>query len=194
MKQQNFDEAVTLQDIHDITKKECDNGKGHTWMRNLELMECASKCETIMELGINQGTSLILMMLQNPKKIIGVDIDLKHWRRGAGFKPLEPLAIEYAKENNIDLEIIEMDSTNTESTRVADMLHIDSLHDPNHLTKELLVHANFIKKYIAFHDIKQNDWALWKVIDRFMKTMPGWKLKTKYEEGKCGHAVIERIL
>ena len=99
MKQQNFDEAVTLQDIHDITKKECDNGKGHTWMRNLELMECASKCETIMELGINQGTSLILMMLQNPKKVIGVDIDLKHWRRGAGFKPLEPLAIEYAKEN-----------------------------------------------------------------------------------------------
>ena len=34
--------------IHYETKKECDNGKGHTWMRNLELMECASKCETIM--------------------------------------------------------------------------------------------------------------------------------------------------
>ena len=106
MKQQNFNDVVSLQDVYDITKKECDNGKGHTWARNLDLMNFASNSESIMELGVNQGTSLALMMLQNPKKIIGVDIDLNNWNVGAGFKPLAPIAKKYADENNIDLEIL----------------------------------------------------------------------------------------
>ena len=133
------------------------------------------------------------MMLQNPKKIIGVDIDLNNWNVGAGFKPLAPIAKKYADENNIDLEMIQTDSTDPVSTRNVDMLHIDSLHDPNHLNEELILHNQYIKKYIAFHDIKQGDWALWKVIEKFLKNMTEWKLKVKYNEGKCGHAVIERI-
>ena len=193
MKQQNFNDVVRLQDVYDITKKECDNGKGHTWARNLDLMNFASNSESIMELGVNQGTSLALMMLQNPKKIIGVDIDLNNWNVGAGFKPLAPIAKKYADENNIDLEMIQTDSTDPVSTRNVDMLHIDSLHDPNHLNEELILHNQYIKKYIAFHDIKQGDWALWKVIEKFLKNMTEWKLKVKYNEGKCGHAVIERI-
>ena len=112
-------------------------------------MECARDSESVMELGVNQGTAFILMLLQNPKKMIGVDITTKKWYNGGTYKPLSVLADAYAKKNNIEIEMLEMSSTDKRSTREVDMIHIDSLHTGSHLKKELDLHAQHVKKYIA---------------------------------------------
>ena len=47
---------------------------------------------------------------------------------------------------------------------------------------------------MAFHDIKQNNYELWKVIQEFLANNKDWKLKNFYDkEGKCGHVEIEKI-
>jgi len=84
-------------------------------------------------------------------------------------------------------------SVNEKAIREVDFLHIDSLHEPNYLAKELDMHSNYVSKYIMFHDIKQNKWELWKVIEKFLQKNSTWKLKTKYEKGSCGYALIERV-
>ena len=195
MKDVDYDSATCLQDIYEIEKKICDGGLGPTWHRNEALMECARDSESVMELGVNQGTAFILMLLQNPKKMIGVDITTKKWYNGGTYKPLSVLADAYAKENNIEIEMLEMSSTDKRSTRKVDMIHIDSLHTGSHLKKELDLHAQHVKKYIAFHDIKQNNYELWKVVQKFLdENQDTWKLKNMYDKrGKCGHAEIERI-
>tara|TARA_B100000085_G_C18393443_1_gene451427 strand:- start:140 stop:721 length:582 start_codon:yes stop_codon:yes gene_type:complete len=191
MRHINFDSAKTLQDVHDIQKNLYPE---ETWHRCEALMECARDSESIMEFGVNQGCSLVLMLLQNPKKIIGVDPQIAAWNKGRSYKPLSILAEEYAKENNIEIEFLAMSSTNPKTVRSVDMLHIDSLHTPKHLRKELKLHAQHIKKYIAFHDIKQDNYALWKVVEDFLSNNEDWKLKNMYDEkGTCGHAEIERV-
>jgi len=190
MKHTNYSSAKTLQDVYDIQHHICDDGEGPTWHRNMALMECAKDSESIMELGINQGSSFVLMMMQNPKKIIGVDVNTNSWFKGGLYE----LASEYATNNNIEVEILKMSSTDPKSIRNVDMLHIDSLHNPKHLKGELKLHAPHVNKYIAFHDIKQNNYELWKVIQEFLANNKDWKLKNFYDkEGKCGHVEIEKI-
>ena len=189
MKHTDYSSAKTLQDVYNIQKRACSNGTGHTWKRNEALIECAKDSESIMELGVNQGSAFILMMMQNPKKIIGVDINIESWLNGG----LAHLSEEYSTANNIEVEILELSSTHPDSVRNVDMLHIDSLHDGSHLRAELNLHAKHVNKFIAFHDIKQNKFELWKVVKDFLKNNKDWKTKIFYDEGKCGHAVIEKI-
>ena len=72
------------------------------------------------------------------------------------------------------------------------MLHIDSYHKSWYLKKELALHASHVSKYIAFHDIKQNNWELWRVVEKFVNDNPEWEVESKYEGGTCGYAVIKR--
>jgi hypothetical protein len=197
MRDTNYNSAETLEDVWSLYQETFINGVAPTTEhRNNALIECAKDSESISELGVNQGSSFIMLMMQNPKKIVGVDVTLKKWRGGnkkEDLKALEPLALEYMRRNPMEYIMYEGSSTDKKSVHKVDMLHIDSLHYPSHLTRELQMHADSVNKYIAFHDIKQNGYALWKVIERFLNDNPQWKLKTFYDEGKCGHVEIERV-
>lgn len=104
-------------------------------------------CESYMELGVHQGGTASAAMLCNPKSIILCDIDLSRYRLF-----LEPIANKYCEENNINLKVIESDSTLPQTAHKIDMLVIDSLHTPYHMSMELNLHGKNAKKYIIAHD------------------------------------------
>ena len=195
MRDTDYREAKKLEDILEISKR---TWSEHSEARNGCLINLAKESDSISELGINQGTSFIFMMLQNPKKIVGVDINLKKWRNGGDYPALEPLALEYMKEHPMEYIMYEGSSHDKASVHNVDMLHIDSLHKPNHLHIELKMHAESVNKYIVFHDTKLgnretgNQYALWRVVEKFLNDTPQWELLEHYTEGKCGYAAIKR--
>ena len=75
MKDTDYNSATKLEDILEISSKDWSDS---TKARNDALMELAADSESVSELGVNQGTSFSFLMLQNPKKIVGVDITLKN--------------------------------------------------------------------------------------------------------------------
>jgi len=181
MRDTDYRQAKKLEDVIEISKRDWSI---HSETRNNCLMRLAKDSESVSELGVNQGSSFIFMMLQNPKKIVGVDLTLKKWRTGGTYPALEPLRGS---------------STDKKSVYNVDMLHIDSLHKASHLRKELKMHAESVNKYIAFHDTKLGNgetggqFALWRVVEQFLNDNPQWELEEHYTEGKCGHAAIRRV-
>lgn len=196
MRDTDYNDATSLEDVLEINKKEWDEP---LQVRNELLMDLASKSESICELGINQGTSFAIMMIQKPKLCVGVDTNLKKWRQGRDFKPLAPLAEDFAETHGMELKMWEGNSTAKRAVHKVDMLHIDSLHRPSHLEQELRMHATAIKKYIVFHDTKLDnretggEYALWKVVEKFLDGNEQWELMEHYKEGKAGHAAIKRV-
>lgn len=153
------------------------------------LIEKAKECETIKEIGVCQGATLAAMMLTNPKKLIGFDIMPKY------FNPYKKHFDDYAKENDIDFEFIVGDSINPKITHEVDMLHIDSLHKPEHLMKELIIHAPKVKKYIAFHDTAnyKNTSGLLVALARYITEIDqSWRIVDHYIH-RVGYTVIERV-
>lgn len=189
MKHVDYSSALTLEQAHAIDKKQ------PIWDANLQsrcnqLQECVRDPDVniVSEFGVYRGSSLIPIILEKPKKVIAIDTELRR------LKEHNLALIEaYTKQHDIEIELIEAMSTNQKTIRNVDFLHIDSLHEPEYLIQELQMHAGHVSKYIMFHDIKQNNWELWNVVNSFLNYTPSWKLKTKYEQGSCGYAVIERI-
>ena len=105
------------------------------------------ECKSYVELGTHQGGTASTAMLCNPSKITLVDIDFSRYR-----KFLAPIAQKYCQENNIQLNIIEKDSSSIGTASLTDMLVIDSLHQPSHMKKELSMHGFNTRKYIIAHD------------------------------------------
>lgn len=134
-------------------------------------------CDSYMELGVHQGGTASAAMLCNPKRITLVDIDMSRYN-----KFLAPLAEQYCKDNNIELELKAVSSLSLGSLSTSDMLVIDSVHTERHMTGELMLHGGTVSKYIIAHDTsvllgKQDDtlyrcltsWGEkngWKMIDR----------------------------
>lgn len=188
MKFIDYSPALTLEQAHEIDRA------SSVWDENIQsrfemLQRCANDSEvnTIAEFGVYRGSSFIQLIMCKPKKIIGVDPDLSRYRND-----MQRLTDHYAKQHNIEIEMIQAKSDDKKSVREVDMLHIDSFHKAWYLKKELALHANHVSKYIAFHDIKQNNWELWRVIEQFVNNNPEWEVESKYEGGKCGYAVIKR--
>lgn len=152
------------------------------------LIEKAKECETIKEIGVCQGATLAGLLLTNPKKITGIDIYPKH------FYPYQKHFEDYAKENNIDFEFIVGDSHDPKLATTVDMLHIDSLHKPEHLMKELIIHAPKVRKYIVFHDTAnyKTSKGLFVTIAKYITEIEQeWKVVDHYIH-RVGYTVIER--
>ena len=144
MKSINLDECVSLDEAFEKYKS--------MWgpqlnPRNSQLMECVKECKSVMELGVHQGLSIMTLIMANKdlETVIGVDIDLDKWH-----KKMDGLVLDWIKQGNTEVIMHECDSTDPKCAAEVDMLHIDSLHHPNHLRKELDLHAKNVKKYIMF--------------------------------------------
>jgi len=103
--------------------------------------------DTYMELGTHQGSTAARAMLNNPKKVILVDISMEKYN-----KFLKPIAESYCSENNIELVVHECSSIDSKCVHKTDILLIDSLHHRNHMQKELNLHGGNVSKYIIVHD------------------------------------------
>jgi hypothetical protein len=155
------------------------------------LKKCAEDPEVniIKEIGVCQGVTLAALMMTKPKKLVGYDIMPKY------FMPYKKLFDEYAKNNNVDFDYIVMSSHDKKSVSKCDLLHIDSLHDPVHLRKELELHAPKVSKYIVFHDtanFKGSKGLLPVIADYITRTEQSWQIIDHYPH-RVGYTAIKRV-
>lgn len=150
---------------------------------------CAdSDVKIVKELGVCQGGTLAAMMLEKPKVLHGYDIAAHY------YSPYASLFETYAKQNNIDFSYNKMSSLDPRSAYDCDLLHIDSLHDPAHLMKELKLHGPTVSKYIVFHDTAnfKNSSGLFKVIAKYITEVEqSWRIVDHYIH-RVGYTVIQR--
>lgn len=142
----------------------------------------------VKELGVCQGGTLAAMMMEHPKVLRGYDIAAYY------YDPYAHLFLDYAKENGIDFSYQEISSLDKRTVYDCDLLHIDSLHDPNHLMDELKLHAPTVSKYIVFHDTAnfKNSSGLFKVIAEYITEVEqSWKVVDHFIHS-VGYTVIQR--
>lgn len=181
-----------VKDIHEFyseIKKQQSGAHGIEYIAHHDaLIKCAKESETIKEIGVCQGATLAGLMLTNPKKLTGIDIMPKY------FNPYKQHFVNYAQQNNIDFSYDVIDSTNPSCVSEVDLLHIDSLHTPEHLMKELKLHAPHVKKYIVFHDTAnfKNAKGLFQTIAHYITYIEQkWKVVDHFIH-RVGYTVIKR--
>ena len=105
------------------------------------LYNLAKECDTVVEMGVRTGVSTRAFLNTNVK-LISFDIVLDNAVQKL-FNEARELGkdAQYIKDNVLDIEIDQ-----------CDLLFIDTLHNYDQLKKELELHGNKAKKYIAFHD------------------------------------------
>ena len=141
---------------------------------------------TVKELGVNQGASLSTILL-NPfvVNLIGID------NKPDSFRPYQKLFSDYAKDNSQNFSFFGVDSLSRKAIDIeCDILHIDSLHDFDHLKNELMTHGPKTSSYILIHDTKLYPKQV-KAIMAFIKKYSEWQIK-KVEERNVGYHVLER--
>ncbi len=97
------------------------------------LREYADRCNHVTELGTRSCVSLFSFLSSNAKKVVAVDI------LNVAVPDVEKLQFICADDLQIEIE-------------QTDLLFIDTLHQYQHLKKELALHSNKVNKYIALHD------------------------------------------
>ena len=146
-----------------------------------ELYELSKECNHITEMGVNEVNSSWAFLKARPKKLVCIDITFKKVpvsHRFADHIWLESLK-DLAKKENVELVLLENDTSKIEIEKT-DLLFIDTNHSYDHLKKELTLHANNVRKYIAFHDtvlfydlnraineflIENKNWTIYKNIE-----------------------------
>jgi hypothetical protein len=186
----DLSDITSLQEFYSVIlsgQKEAHGNDYHE--QHAAICKYLSPDDVYMELGTHQGATAARAMLNNPKEIILIDNNMEKYR-----KFLKPIAEQYCLENNINLIVHECSSIDPACAHKADILLIDSLHNRNHMEKELQLHGKNIKKYIIAHDTSiingRNNDSLYQCLVNFAKNN-GWE---EIERGtnNVGYTVIEK--
>lgn len=153
------------------------------------LYELGKECKHITEMGVRTGVST-RALLNTDAELISYDIQLNE-----SVYELFQIAKKYKKK----VQYIKADVLNI-TIEETDLLFIDTLHTYDQLKKELKLHGNKARKYIAFHDTYTfglkgetgNDKnGLLSAIIEFVMENPNWKFKV-YKTNNNGFTVLER--
>lgn len=106
------------------------------------LYEAAGDCDHVTEMGVRTGLSSRAFLFAEPKRYIAYDLHID---------PSVNKLFEYCKSLGKNYEYIAADVLEIEIEET-DFLFIDTYHCYEQLSKELKLHSNKVKKYIAFHD------------------------------------------
>jgi len=116
------------------------------------LLEYASKCEHITELGSRWMVSTYSFVLGKPKTMISVDLHHpSKWDNQYNTQTRFEDIKEFCANNDINYKFIQGNTLNL-NIDTTDLLFIDTFHIYKQLKKELELHGNKAKKYIIFHD------------------------------------------
>ena len=110
------------------------------------LIEYASECETITEMGVRAITSTWAFLGAAPKRLISYDMeDPSHY--GSNIQIVHDVAKQYGLNFTfIKADVLKIDIEET------DLLFLDTWHAYDQLKAELDIHHIKVKKYIAMHD------------------------------------------
>lgn len=157
------------------------------------LYELAKECDHVTEFGTRWGVSTSALLYAQPKKLICYDVGA----RGRAVSTLRELAGEtefvFHKASTLEITI---DPT--------DFLFIDTWHAYFQLKKELELHSEKAKKYMAFHDTvkfgrrgdtcrgtRDPGGGLMDALDEFLDGNNEWEVQKHYENNN-GLMVLRR--
>jgi hypothetical protein len=169
------------------------------------LIEYASECDHITEMGVRAITSTWAFLGAAPKKLISYDIEYpSKW--GADINVVRDVAkyyglnYEFRKENVLNIDIEE-----------TDLLFLDTWHAYCQLKAELERHSSKAKKYIIMHDTtsyefrdepltSENAWegeaptgkGLWAAVQEFLDSTDEWVLHKRYTNNN-GLTILKRV-
>ena len=167
------------------TQQEVAHGKEYCEQHDA-ITKYMKECNSYKELGTHQGGTAACAMLTKPKYIELVDHNHYKYR----WK-LQELAEPFCQENNIELVVKDVDSSSLASlSRPVDMMLIDSLHTPDHMTKELNLHGVSVNKYIIAHDTWWKK-TLHATLENWCNENKAWKV---HERGmvNAGYTVLKK--
>ena len=152
------------------------------------LHKYALQCSTIKELGVMQGISTAAMLFAQPQELIAIDIDDRR------YKPYHKHFVTYAIENNIDYKYILGSSHDPKLVSEVEMIHIDTVHKPEFLRKEMHLHLPKVTKFAVFHDTTnyRHSRGLFKEIATYITEVDqNWKVVEHYTDW-VGYTVLQR--
>ncbi|NDB60022.1 hypothetical protein EB001_16465, partial [bacterium] len=154
------------------------------------LYDLAKKCKHVTEMGVRTGVSTRALLNSNVD-VVSYDIELNQIVTDLfDIAKLAGKNVKYIQANVLTIEIEE-----------TDMLFIDTLHTYSQLKQELNLHANKVKKYIAFHDTHTfglrgedgiDNRGLLSAVIEFLIDNPQWRFKI-YKTNNNGFTVLERV-
>lgn len=104
------------------------------------LREYATRCESVVEMGVRWGSSTVALASAHPKRMTSYDLVQT---------PELSRILETMREEPFDYRFIIGDTLAIEIDEV-DLLFIDTLHTYNQLRTEMKLHANKARRYILF--------------------------------------------
>jgi hypothetical protein len=155
------------------------------------------KCNTIVELGVNEGISTTAWALSLEEKSINRKVYCYDYI--GPQKLLEPL-LQECKNKNLNLEFTLADDLKIEIPE-CDLLFIDTLHCGDQLRHELKLHSNKARKYIIMHDtvsfahqgvIHGSEGLLAPINEFLLKNINKWIVKEHFENCN-GLLILERV-
>jgi len=168
------------------------------------LIEYASECETITEMGVRAITSTWAFLGAAPKKLISYDMENpSHY--GANIN----VVYEVAKQYELNYEFIQADVL-TIDIEETDLLFLDTWHAYDQLKAELDKHNHKAKKYIIMHDTTSYEFrdepltsentfkgeqssgkGLWPAITEFLEENNDWELYKRFTNNN-GITILKR--
>lgn len=168
------------------------------------LVEYASECEYITEMGVRAITSTWAFLGAAPKKLVSYDMENpSHY--GADIN----VVYEVAKQYGLDYEFIQADVL-TIDIEETDLLFLDTWHAYDQLKAELVKHNSKARKYIIMHDTtsyefrdepltsentfkgeKSSGKGLWPAITEFLEENNNWELHKRFTNNN-GVTILKR--
>jgi hypothetical protein len=155
------------------------------------LYDLAKECSHVTEMGVRTGVSTRALLYSGVDTLISYDLFLDDSVNAL---------FEYAKSIGRNVSYIKSDVLKIDIEET-DLLFIDTIHTYDQLKKELNLHGNKSRKYIAFHDtftfglsgeIDNDRKGLLSAIIEFIIENPHWKFKI-YKTNNNGFTVLERV-
>jgi hypothetical protein len=152
------------------------------------LYKYAMECDSIVELGVNEGISTTAF-LKAKRKFSNVDVHIT---------PMFQELIDMAKAENVEMKFTMEDDRKVEIPE-CDLLFIDTLHNFSQLAAELTMHGNKSRKFILMHDtetfkdvgIDGSVPGMKQAVDDFLRDNSHWYVKEHFTNNN-GLTVLER--
>ena len=161
---------ATVDDLYDLAVRSSSDINEH--LPTLRML--AAMVSHVTEFGTRSGLSTAAFLKAAPERV--VSYDLVRRREVAGLEIA-------AKRAGISFEHLRKDVLATE-IEPTDLLFIDSIHTYDRICRELELHGDKARVFIAFHGTTafaevgevSDSRGIWPAIEAYFATRPGWRL------------------
>lgn len=147
----------------------------------------AARCRDVTEMGCRTGVSTTALLRGRPKTLHCYDIE-RHPEFDNLFRLAGRTELRFHLASTLEVEI-----------NPTDLLFIDTYHVYGQLRRELELHADRVRRFIAMHDTTtfgergeaEGTRGLWPAVEEFLAAHPEWEIAARYHHNH-GLTVLER--